>query len=153
MLRSKKWDKTSWYVMVLARQVPEPEWYPAGLFGTCISQSPKQNPSNICLACYGKQDKKALFCDLFVQIIKPLQIFLQSRNKMPNLKILTLILMVLKGTVVNPQYAIILAFWNWKVTIKSPELPKLLAVDWKKPKQVGFLQKRNPIRGLAIVLK
>ena len=33
----------------LARQVPEPEWYPAGSFGACISQSPKQNRSNICL--------------------------------------------------------------------------------------------------------
>ena len=41
------WD--SRYEMVLARQVPEPEWYPAGLFGACISRSPKQN--------WSKQDK------------------------------------------------------------------------------------------------
>ena len=33
--------------MVLARQVPEPEWYPAGLFGACISRSTKQNRSNM----------------------------------------------------------------------------------------------------------
>ena len=33
--------------MVLARQVPEPEWYPAGLFGACISRSPKQNRPNM----------------------------------------------------------------------------------------------------------
>ena len=33
--------------MVLARQVPEPEWYPAGLFGACISRSPKPNRSNM----------------------------------------------------------------------------------------------------------
>ena len=33
--------------MVLARQVPEPKWYPAGLFGACISRSPKQNRSNM----------------------------------------------------------------------------------------------------------
>ena len=42
--------------MVLARQVPESEWYPAGFFGACLSRSPKQNRSNICLAC--QQDKK-----------------------------------------------------------------------------------------------
>ena len=54
--RTKKWDEMSWYEMVLARQVPEPEWYPAGLFGACISQSPKQNRSNIRLACRSKQD-------------------------------------------------------------------------------------------------
>ena len=40
----------SWYEMVLARRVPEPEWYPAGLFGACISRSPKQNRFNIRLA-------------------------------------------------------------------------------------------------------
>ena len=45
---------------VLARDsfgatVPEPEWYPASLFGACISQSPKQNWSNICLDCRSKQ--------------------------------------------------------------------------------------------------
>ena len=45
----------SLYEMVLARQVPEPEWYPAGLFGACISRSPKQNRSNVCLACRSKQ--------------------------------------------------------------------------------------------------
>ena len=33
--------------MVLARQVPEPERYPAGFFGVCISRSPKQNRSNM----------------------------------------------------------------------------------------------------------
>ena len=33
--------------MVLARQVPEPEWYNAGLFDACISRSPKQNRSNV----------------------------------------------------------------------------------------------------------
>ena len=33
--------------MVLARQVPKPEWYPAGLFGAHISRSPKQNRSNM----------------------------------------------------------------------------------------------------------
>ena len=33
--------------MVLARQVSEPEWYPAGLFGVCISRIPKQNRSNM----------------------------------------------------------------------------------------------------------
>ena len=38
------------YEMVLARQVPEPEWYPAGLFGACISRSLKQNRSNMCQA-------------------------------------------------------------------------------------------------------
>ena len=26
---------------------PEPEWCPAGLFGACISRSPKQNRSNM----------------------------------------------------------------------------------------------------------
>ena len=57
MTRTKKWDEMSRYEMVLARQVPEPEWYPAGLFGACISRSPKQNRSNICLACRIKQDK------------------------------------------------------------------------------------------------
>ena len=57
MTRKKKWDGMSRYQMVLARQVPEPEWYPAGLFGACISRSPKQNRSNICLACRSKQDK------------------------------------------------------------------------------------------------
>ena len=57
MTRTKKWDEMSRYVMVLAQQVPGPEWYPAGLFGACISRSPKQNRSNICIAC-SKQDKK-----------------------------------------------------------------------------------------------
>ena len=33
--------------MVLAREVPEPEWYPAGMFGACISRSPKHNRSNM----------------------------------------------------------------------------------------------------------
>ena len=33
--------------MVLARQVPEPEWYPAGLFGACIGRSLKRNRSNL----------------------------------------------------------------------------------------------------------
>ena len=33
--------------MVLARQVPEPEWYPAGLSGACIRRSPRQNRSNM----------------------------------------------------------------------------------------------------------
>ena len=37
-----------------------PEWYPAGLFGAYISRSPKQNRSNICLACHGKQDKNII---------------------------------------------------------------------------------------------
>ena len=46
MTRTKKWDEMSWYVTVLARQAPEPEWYPAGLFGACISRSPKQNRSS-----------------------------------------------------------------------------------------------------------
>ena len=31
----------------MTRQGPEPEWYPAGLFGACISRSPKQNRSNM----------------------------------------------------------------------------------------------------------
>ena len=35
------------YEIVLARQVPEPDWYPAGLFGACISRSPNQNRSNM----------------------------------------------------------------------------------------------------------
>ena len=52
----EKWYEMSWFEMVLARQVPEPEWYPNGLFGTCIIRSPKQSRSNICLACC-KQDK------------------------------------------------------------------------------------------------
>ena len=56
MTRTKKGAEMSKYEMVLARQVPEPEWYPAGLFGACISRSPKQNRSNICLACRNKQD-------------------------------------------------------------------------------------------------
>ena len=43
----EKWDQMSGYEMVLARQVPEPEWYPTGLFGVCISRSPKQNRSNM----------------------------------------------------------------------------------------------------------
>ena len=43
----KKWDERSRYAMFLARQVPEPEWYPAGLFDACISRSPKQNRSNM----------------------------------------------------------------------------------------------------------
>ena len=30
----------------------------AGLFGARISRTPKQNRSNICLACHGKQDNK-----------------------------------------------------------------------------------------------
>ena len=60
MTRTKKWDEMSRYEMVLARQVPEPEWYPAGLFGACISLSPKQNRSNICLACRSKQDNKVI---------------------------------------------------------------------------------------------
>ena len=42
----EKWDEMSWFEMVLARQVPEPEWYPAGLFDACVSRSPKQNVSN-----------------------------------------------------------------------------------------------------------
>ena len=46
------------YEMVLARQVPEPEWYPVGLFGACISRSPKQTDP-IC----GKQDKKIVLTD------------------------------------------------------------------------------------------
>ena len=51
-----KWDEMSWYEMVWARQVPEPEWYPAGLFGACISQSPKQtDPIYVLLV---KKDKK-----------------------------------------------------------------------------------------------
>ena len=54
MTRTKKWDEISRYEIVLARQVPEPEWYPAGLFGAYISRSPKQNRSNI----YVLQDKK-----------------------------------------------------------------------------------------------
>ena len=47
----EKWDEMSRYEIVLARQVPEPEWYPAGLFGACISRSPKTDPK-----C-GKQEK------------------------------------------------------------------------------------------------
>ena len=43
----KKWDEMSRYEMVVARQVPEPEWYPAGLFGACISRSAKQNRSSM----------------------------------------------------------------------------------------------------------
>ena len=53
----KKWDEMSRYEMVLARQVPESGWYPAGFFGACISRSPKQNRSNILIACRSKQDK------------------------------------------------------------------------------------------------
>ena len=44
---AKIWDDMSRYEMVLARQVPEPEWYPAGLFVACISLSPKENRSNM----------------------------------------------------------------------------------------------------------
>ena len=40
----------------LAQQVPKPEWYPAGSFDACISRSPKQNRSNIRLACRSKQE-------------------------------------------------------------------------------------------------
>ena len=43
----EKWDEMSMLEMVLARQVPEPEWCPAGLYGACISRSPKQNRSNM----------------------------------------------------------------------------------------------------------
>ena len=43
----KNWDEMSRYEMVLVRQVPEPDWYPAGLFGACISRSLKQNRSNM----------------------------------------------------------------------------------------------------------
>ena len=32
MSRTKKWDEMSRYEMFLARQVPEPEWYPAVFF-------------------------------------------------------------------------------------------------------------------------
>ena len=33
MTWTKKWDEMTRYEMVLTRQVPEPEWYPAGLAG------------------------------------------------------------------------------------------------------------------------
>ena len=52
--RTKTWDEMSWYEMVLARQVPEPEWYPAGLFGACISRS----EIYVLLACKAGPDSK-----------------------------------------------------------------------------------------------
>ena len=39
-------------------------WYPACLFGACISRSAKQNWSNRCLACRSKQDKKSSISDI-----------------------------------------------------------------------------------------
>ena len=60
MTRTKKWDEMSRYEMVLARQVPEPEWYTAGLFGAYMSRSPKQTRSNIRLAYRSKQDKNTI---------------------------------------------------------------------------------------------
>ena len=47
MTLTKKWDEMSRYETVWARQVPEPEWHTAGLFGAGISRSPKQNRSNM----------------------------------------------------------------------------------------------------------
>ena len=82
MTRSKKWDEMSWYEMVLARQVPEPEWYLASLFGACISRSPKQNRSNICLTCRSKQDKKEIFI-MSVLVFK--KHFISSQSQSLNL--------------------------------------------------------------------
>ena len=59
----QKWDEMSKYEMVLARQVPEPEWYPAGLFGACISRSPKQNRSNMWQARQKKKKKKMFWSE------------------------------------------------------------------------------------------
>ena len=57
--QDEKWDEMSWYEMVLemvlARHVPEPKWYPAGLFGACISQvRNKTDPVYVLLAVVSK---------------------------------------------------------------------------------------------------
>ena len=43
-------------------------WYPARLFGACISRSAKQNRSNICLVCRGKEDKNVYALRYLVHI-------------------------------------------------------------------------------------
>ena len=59
MTWTKKWDEMSRYEIVLTWQVPEPECYPAGLFGACLSRSPKNKTDPIC----GKQDKKSFWSE------------------------------------------------------------------------------------------
>ena len=83
MTRTKKWDEMSWYEMVLARQVPEPEWYPSGSFCACwlvLRRGPKQNRSNICLACRQADKKKVMQEDTIKKKKKNGPFFLLSKR-------------------------------------------------------------------------
>ena len=67
-----------------ARQDPEPEWYPAGLFGACINRIPNQNRSNICLACRSKQDKNNIRCQMYAKTEDHIELKLYFKSRYPH---------------------------------------------------------------------